>query len=87
MRGGACLSRTAYLAAWAKRKREELIVTLGGKCVLCGAIRRLEFDHIDGRRTWVAAKTSRWQRIINYAREAKAGLIQLLCRRCNAQKG
>lgn len=70
-------------------KRLELVKQLGGKCVFCGVsyeIRHLEFDH-KHKRQWVARKLCRGQRLIMYRKEAEAGLIQLACRTCNAQKG
>lgn len=77
--------RTARLASWAKRERERLIQELGGACAYCGARRRLEIDHIKGT-TWVLAKKSRWMRVVIYRREAMNGLLQVLCRHCNARK-
>lgn len=71
-----------------KRGRLALIVALGGKCVDCGEADpdELQFDHT-GPRTWVANKTSRWQRLAHYRREAAAGEIELRCGDCNNRKG
>ena len=79
-------SRARYMAGWADEKREELIKTLGGKCAKCGTRSHLEFDHPNGR-DWEPSKHSRWQRIINYRREAELGQIRLLCLSCNANSG
>ena len=70
---------------WAKRKREELISFLGGKCVRCDATENLEFDHIYGT-TWIIKKKASDWRISVYNEEAKRGLIQLLCKECNLKK-
>jgi hypothetical protein len=65
--------------------RELLITELGGQCVQCGSTDHLTFDHL-GKRTWVAARTSRWVRIARYRREADEGLVVLKCQRCNGQR-
>jgi 5-methylcytosine-specific restriction endonuclease McrA len=36
-----------YIKAWRAARRAELIEMLGGRCVRCGAVEDLEFDHID----------------------------------------
>src|SRR5947209_2351671 len=69
-----------------RRGRQELIDQLGGKCADCGATEDLEFDHPSGR-TWEARKTSRWQRLALYRREAKDGKIELRCKDCNKRRG
>lgn len=85
MKGHRASTKTARLAAWAKRERARLIKRLGGACAYCGARSRLEIDHIYGT-TWRLAKKSRWMRVIIYRREAREGLLQVLCRHCNARK-
>lgn len=69
-----------------RRKRAELINSLGGRCEICRTTEKLEFDHINDDRDWEARKVSRWVRIARYAREEDQGRIQLLCRSCNAKK-
>lgn len=72
-----------------QKRRRDLVISLGGKCVFCGISyrsRHLEFDH-KFKREWVARKLCRNQRLKMYRKEAEAGLIQLACRTCNAQKG
>lgn len=71
---------------WAARVRVQLIEKLGGKCVICGTCYELEFDHKEPR-TWNCKQVSSEYRITLYKREAEAGKIQLLCRKCNARKG
>lgn len=66
--------------------RELLIEQLGGKCIECGTVERLEFHHIFGR-DWNPIKLSRWVRLARVRREAMAGGICLLCRVCNARAG
>src|SRR4051812_2967477 len=70
------------------RGRLALIVLRGGECVDCGeaAPDKPQFDHT-GPRTWVANKTSRWQRLAHYRRETAAGEIELRCADCNNRKG
>lgn len=73
---------------WAIRRRRELIEELGGKCVSCGEIEyeKLEFDHIHGK-DWSARGKSTDQRMCRYIKEAALGLLQILCKKCNDQKG
>ena len=67
---------------WAKRVRRELIAELGGCCAVpdCGQAdpALLELDHKDGR-TYDLRKLSSHCRAARYRREAKAGLLQVLC--------
>lgn len=80
------MSRTAYLRNWAHFGRLKLVKDLGGECVFCGKKKTLELDHINGR-TWNARDKSRWMRLVIHRREARAGLLQVLCRKCNKKKG
>lgn len=68
------------------RRRNRLIQRLGGKCVECESIVDLEFDHIFPR-NWKSHTVSSDRRLAIYEQEADAGLLQLLCRSCNAKKG
>jgi hypothetical protein len=78
---------TAYLAEWARKKRAALLVELGNTCAREGCEdTRLEFHHPHGR-DWDPAKLSRWQRMIQYARDAAAGNLTLLCKSHNASDG
>ena len=75
----------------AKERRKALIVLLGGVCknpddnLECTKHKKLEFDHIWGR-TWDTRKYNQNTRMKFFELEAEAGLIQLLCRSCNAKK-
>jgi len=71
---------------WARRARAKLVAQLGGKCVMCASTEDLQFDHIVSH-SWVASHTEWSHRISIYRREAKAGLIQLLCAYHNRVKG
>jgi hypothetical protein len=71
------------------RRRAALLERLGGVCQTpgCGTCFDLQFDHIDaGTRTWHVRSAGRLKRIALYEREADLGLLQLLCRKCNARK-
>lgn len=69
------------------RKRMAILVAeLGGKCTHCGSTKRLEPDHIHGT-TWNPEELSPERRMSAYEADAKAGLIRLLCRSCNARDG
>ena len=70
---------------WAYRARLALVATLGGKCAHCGSTHDLELDHIYGA-TWRHRSIEYSHRISIYRREAKRGLLQVLCRTCNLAK-
>jgi 5-methylcytosine-specific restriction endonuclease McrA len=73
---------------WAKRARIQLIVTLGGECAECGCddVLELTIDHLFPRR-WDLRKVDQSARVCRYRKEAKSGLLQVLCGSCNSAKG
>jgi hypothetical protein len=40
-------TKQAYQREWLRRRRLEGIERLGGRCIECGGVEGLEFDHID----------------------------------------
>ena len=71
---------------YARHWHRAMIAQLGGHCVWCRKRTRLELDHIHGR-TWSPRALSWHRRIKRYREEMAAGLLQVLCRSCNAIKG
>lgn len=86
---------------WARMARVNLLVELGAFCHWPGCsvnalkagggldrwgLRRLEFDHPDGR-DWEATGKSTDQRMCIYRKEAKAGKLSVLCSFHNQVKG
>lgn len=71
---------------WAKKKRAEIVRALGGKCKVCGATEELEIHHIFGRKYDLELIGSD-SRVSRYIKELRAGLIDVLCRSCNAKIG
>lgn len=73
---------------WAKRARLALVIQLGGKCDECGSINldTLQLDHIYTK-SYEPQKLGSDSRIANYRREAKAGLLRVLCKSCNSSRG
>lgn len=71
---------------WAKAARLRLIAELGGRCAKCGRTHDLEIDHPQGR-DWEPCKLSSSARVSRYRREAKQGLVRLLCKWCNGADG
>ena len=77
------VSERTIIRAEAKAKAIDL---LGGKCVWCGSVDRLEFDHIEGDRddnyhcisAFVDAK---WERVLIELKKC-----QLLCKPCHVIK-
>lgn len=70
---------------WARDRRDELYLLMGGACRRCDATRGLQFDHIVSC-GWVPSAHSWAQRMIEYGRALRAGNLQLLCARCHARK-
>lgn len=74
-----------------KKKREDLIEYLGGKCVICGYkkdIRALQLDHINGNGYLDRKKKGRakiYRYYIKNLKEAEQEL-QVLCANCNKIK-
>jgi hypothetical protein len=66
--------------------KEDLYGILGRMCVACHSCKCPEFDHIHGR-TWQPRELSQIARYKRYLAEAQRGLIQILCRHCNASDG
>lgn len=76
---------------WRQIARRKLKIALGGECVHCGNdnLAKLTFDHIEPlteeqhlHRVKIGANS----RLVLYRKEAKEGLLQLLCQRCQLVK-
>ena len=75
----------SYIRARRKHRRAQLIELLGGKCVRCGSVEQLEFDHIDPRAKAFAVGSDMpraWATLVDEALKC-----QLLCRSCHLAKG
>ncbi len=70
-------------AVQARILRDELIVQMGGECVLCHSDEDLSFDHPHGR-TWDLRSKNQLQRMRLYLRDFAAGNLRLLCGSCNS---
>ncbi len=77
---------TAHKARNYKLDRLEIIEQLGRKCVKCGSYDRLELDEIIPNGCGAVKRMNRWTRIKFYRRELEKNNLQVLCRKCNAQK-
>lgn len=67
-----------------KRKRQEALDFLGNKCVVCGSVENLEFDHIDPK-----TKTTEVQWLLTSNKDtllAELKKCQLLCSSCHLEK-
>jgi len=70
---------------YARRTRDALIATLGGRCVRCHGRCMLQFDHKQPI-GWDPSRLSWSSRMARYKRDADEGLLQLLCIRCHGKK-
>jgi hypothetical protein len=66
-----------YMKDWYDRRHAQAIEQLGGKCVRCGAVKDLQFDHVDpATKTMTIAKT--WT-ASEERFQAELAKCQLLC--------
>lgn len=66
------------------QRRNEAITMLGGACAKCGAVDRLEFDHVER-----ASKTHELGYLFTQSKEATLEELkkcQLLCKPCHTEK-
>jgi len=73
--------------SWARDKRDELYLLLGGICNGrgCDCTEELQFDHIEAI-DWEPSRKSWSSRIAEYRRAYAQGNLQLLCDSCHAVK-
>lgn len=70
---------------WARRRRDELMILLGGKCVTCGTTKSLEFDVVIPLSDNHHKIEWSW-RISYYWKQYYAGNLKLRCGFCNRSK-
>ena len=73
-----------YNRARYKKKRQEQILRLGGKCVWCGTVEDLQFDHIEAS-SKVDTIGRLWDRHSSTI-DKELSKCQLLCRKCHTVK-
>lgn len=76
---------------WRHNARCKLLEKLGGRCVDCGEdeIEKLEFDHIvplTDEQAEYRVRIGSNMRMVLYRKEAKEGLLEIRCKRCNTRK-
>jgi 5-methylcytosine-specific restriction endonuclease McrA len=77
--------RRGYNKGWRQARRARLVEMLGGKCVRCGDMEDLEFDHIDPSTkvfAICAGLSKAWDVLVE-----EAAKCQLLCKPCHVAKG
>ncbi len=77
-------ARAEWRKAYYHKRIGELIVAHGGRCVSCGSIDRLEFDHID-KTTKSFTISSRYDAAPEVM-EPELAKCQLLCNDCHLEK-
>ncbi|QQG33571.1 HNH homing endonuclease [Pectobacterium phage PcCB7V] len=73
-----------YMASKRKKRKDEAIAALGGKCKTCGSVDNLQFDHIDpeGKKFTLGDKQD--MNDAGWNEELKK--CQLLCSNCHLDK-
>jgi hypothetical protein len=66
--------------------RDKLRALLGGVCQRCRSTEDLQFHHPHGR-LWEPRRMNLRHRMRLYQRDYQAGLLELLCRKCNGIDG
>jgi 5-methylcytosine-specific restriction endonuclease McrA len=73
-----------YSKDYYHKRKNELIIMLGGKCSDCGSSIGLQFDHIDPKGTNI-----RIGKLLSYSKEVilqELKKCQLLCKKCHYKK-
>lgn len=73
-----------YSKQYYRKRIAKLVSILGGKCVKCGCLDNLQFDHIDSN-----TKTFSIGKILSYSiakQEEEIKKCQLLCQSCHSKK-
>ena len=73
-----------YMLARYHQRRAAAIAKLGGKCVKCGTVEQLEFDHIDPK-TKSFGIGKMWS-LSNDKLQKELEKCQLLCKPCHKEK-
>ena len=73
-----------YMKQYCRIKKQKAIKLLGGKCIKCNSIKRLEIDHIDPK-TKSFEIASLWSRSWTKTLE-ELKKCQLLCHQCHTKK-
>jgi 5-methylcytosine-specific restriction endonuclease McrA len=83
------MSSNKYMAEYMKkrydRRRLEAIELLGGKCVLCGSVENLEFDHLNPEEKSFSIG-DRLAEVAKDKLELELKKCQLLCSSCHDDK-
>mgnify|MGYP006374332161 CR=1 FL=1 len=75
------------MKVWRTNATRKLKISLGGECVDCGKddLEKLTIEHIEPlteEQSIHRSKIGRNSRLVLYRKEAKEGLLTLLCQRC-----
>lgn len=73
-----------YFKNYYKKRLNEYINMLGGKCKVCNSIENLEFDHINSK-----TKLFSITKFMSYSKDEilkELSKCQLLCKKCHRQK-
>jgi len=74
---------------WRSKAREKLKAELGGKCWACGGTDNLTFAHViplTDEQASYRTNCGANKRLVLYRKEAKEGLLKLLCQSCNVKE-
>lgn len=77
-------AKYGYDKTYKAKKKQQAIDMLGGRCVSCGTVERLEFDHVNRDRVGMTVTTligHSWKKVLEELKKC-----QLLCQPCHSKK-
>ena len=80
------LRQTDYNREWMRKRRQEVITQLGGKCTMCGVTDELEIDYIDPSAKALPIGSVLGMSLSNPVRIAELAKCQLLCSKHHSEK-
>lgn len=74
----------SYMLKRYKKKRNEAVISLGGRCIKCGSIENLEFDHLNPKSKSFTIANILYKS--NEVLQEELKKCQLLCHDCHKEK-
>lgn len=78
------MTSNSWHKIYRRGRRDALVAAMGGKCIQCGSVEKLEFDHIDRKLKTFSIGTLWWKPKAELLAELEK--CQLLCKTCHIEK-